>query len=111
LKRFQVAFDLVIIDYSKDGTEEGKYTTSQIQLLKDNNTIPIAYFSIGEAEDYRYYWKKNWRNAPPAWLGEENPNWEGNYKVRYWQEGWKAIVFDYLDKILELGFDGQFGPE
>jgi cysteinyl-tRNA synthetase len=48
-------FDLVIIDYSKDGSEEGKYTASQIQLLKNNNTIPIAYFSIGEAEDYRYY--------------------------------------------------------
>jgi cysteinyl-tRNA synthetase len=39
-------------------------------------------------------------------LGEENPNWEGNYKVRYWQSEWKAIIFDYLDKILELGFDG-----
>ncbi|HPJ88893.1 MAG TPA: endo alpha-1,4 polygalactosaminidase [Thermotogota bacterium] len=99
-------FDLAIIDYSRDGTEDEKYTSAQIQSLKNNDTIPIAYFSIGEAEDYRYYWQDSWNSNPPSWLGEENPDWEGNYKVRYWQRGWKTIMFDYLDKILALGFEG-----
>jgi cysteinyl-tRNA synthetase len=99
-------FDLAIIDYSKDGSEPGKYTPAQIQWLKENDTIPIAYFSIGEAEDYRYYWNGNWDMTPPSWLGVENPNWPGNYKVRYWQQGWKDIVFDYLDEIIDLGFSG-----
>jgi len=29
--------------------------------------------SIGEAEDYRYYWKEEWRTNPPMWVGEEHP--------------------------------------
>lgn len=100
------SFDLVIIDYSRDGSEAKKYTPAQIQSLKDNNTIPIAYLSIGEAEDYRYYWNDDWYTSPPSWLGEENPNWEGNYKVRYWQQEWKNIVFEYLEQIIALGFNG-----
>ena len=48
----------------------------------------IAYISIGEAEDYRPYWRKEWGSkgkltaAAPAWLGAENPEWQGNYRVR-----------------------------
>jgi cysteinyl-tRNA synthetase len=99
-------FDLAIIDYSHDGTEAEKYTPAQIQSLKDHGTLPIAYFSIGEAEEYRYYWQNSWITSPPSWLGEENPDWEGNYKVRYWQTGWKDIIFDYLDRIIALGFEG-----
>ena len=38
-----------------------------------------CYMSIGEAEDYRYYWEDDWAENSPAWLGGENPDWEGNY--------------------------------
>ncbi len=66
--------------------------------------VVIAYMSIGEAEDYRYYWKNEWKTNPPEWLDEENPNWKGNYKVKYWIKGWQKIIYgddnSYLDKIL-----------
>jgi cysteinyl-tRNA synthetase len=76
----------------------------------------LAYLSIGEAEDYRYYFDEVWiaalgkqpSAAAPCWLGRTNPDWEGNYKVQYWSEAWQANVLDYLDKILDDGFDGVY---
>jgi len=44
----------------------------------------------------------------PSWLDKENPDWPGNYKVRFWDSGWQAIIFQYLDKILAQGFDGVY---
>lgn len=68
--------------------------------------------SIGEAEDYRFYWKNEWKTNPPVWLGEENPDWEGNYKVWYWEKEWQNIIISdpdsYLQRILNAGFDGVY---
>jgi len=41
-------------------------------------------------------------------LDEENPDWEGNYKVRYWMEGWQEIIYNYLDRIMYVDFDGIY---
>lgn len=108
-------FRLLVIDYSRDGTDDGVLTRGQITALR--NSLPggrrlVAYLSIGEAEDYRYYWKPEWKTRPPPWLDAENPGWAGNYKVKYWHPGWQAILFGsrgaYLDKILDAGFDGIY---
>ena len=102
-------YDIVVIDYSKDGTDDEAYTHEQIQSLQDSGKIVLAYFSIGEAEEYRFYWQDAWKNDPPAWLGPENKDWEGNYKVRYWQDGWwNDALLPYLDRIEEAGFDGVY---
>ncbi len=72
----------------------------------------ISYMSIGEAEDYRFYWKDYWTEGFPDWLVKENPEWEGNYKVRYWDEEWKRVIYgtpdSYTQKILDAGFDGVY---
>jgi len=60
--------------------------------------------SIGEAETYRWYWPQR----SSAWLGPENPQWRGNYAVRFWHPDWQAIIFDYTDKIIAAGFDGIY---
>ncbi len=88
-------FDLVVMDYSRDGSDERKSSAQQIDALKASpggRKRVLAYMSIGEAEDYRFYWQRTWdadRNGrpdayAPAWLGPSNPDWPGNYKVRYW---------------------------
>lgn len=112
-------FDLVIIDYSRDGSDEGKFTAAEIESLKDSPGGPkqvLSYMSIGEAEDYRWYWQKNWdanrdgkpdAGAPP-WLGPSNPDWPGNYKVRYWEPEWQSIFYDYLDLVIAAGYDGVY---
>jgi cysteinyl-tRNA synthetase, unknown class len=76
--------------------------------------LVISYMSIGEAEDYRYYWNAAWakKKSKPAWLDDLNPDWEGNFKVRYWDPAWQAVILGspnaYLDKIIAAGFDGVY---
>ncbi len=102
------SFELVVIDYSKDGSEQGEFSHEEIRKMKNSGVKPIAYLSIGEAEDYRFYWKGKWHINPPEWLGKENHEWEGNYAVKYWDEEWKTILHAYLDKIIEQGFLGVY---
>lgn len=74
----------------------------------------IAYISIGEAEDYRPYWRKKWGSngkltaTAPAWLGMENPGWKGNYQVKYWNAEWKNLVIATIDEAMVNGFDGVY---
>jgi cysteinyl-tRNA synthetase len=105
------AYDLVVMDYSSDGRETGEFTGEQIGALRNSPGGPkvlLAYLSIGEAEDYRYYWQSDWEEGNPAWLEGENPDWPGNLKVRYWDPGWQSVVFDYAGRILAAGFDGAY---
>lgn len=76
--------------------------------------ILLSYLSFGEAERYRAYWQAEWydRAKKPAWLGDVNPDWDGNYFVRYWEPEWQALMFgspeSYLDTIMAQGFDGVY---
>jgi len=112
-------YDLIIIDYSADGSEDEEFSEDDVEHMKssgDKKKLLISYISIGEAEDYRYYWEDSWDSdddgepdsGAPAWLDKENSDWEGNYKVRYWMQGWQDIVYDYLDRIMEAEFDGIY---
>lgn len=102
-------YDLIIIDAFFKGKRLTKEDIDKIRYKKNGGKrIVISYFSIGEAEDYRYYWKEDWQVGNPEWIVEENENWEGNYAVRYWDEEWHDVVVDYLNIIVESGFDGVF---
>ena len=68
----------------------------------------IAYLSIGEAEDYRAYLQSSWKTSPPAFLLGENPEWKGNYRVKYWNADWQKIIIPDVDKIMASGFDGVY---
>jgi len=104
------SFNLAVIDYSYDGTEAGEFSLEEISTPKQATCARkvVSYLSIGEAEDYRWYWQPEWRPGHPEWIVEENPDWPGNYRVRYWDPEWQAIVFAYLDRILAAGFDGVY---
>ncbi|MCR4789643.1 MAG: endo alpha-1,4 polygalactosaminidase [Treponemataceae bacterium] len=113
-------YDAIIMDaFNSDGE---LYSASQIASLKTKASggkrLVIAYMSIGEAEDYRWYWKDSWvingkkSIFAPSWLDDLNEDWEGNYKVKYWKSGWQKIIYgkdtSYLKKILDSGFDGVY---
>ena len=74
----------------------------------------VAYLSIGEAEDYRPYWQSEWVNngkriaSAPAWLGIENPDWKGNYQVKYWNADWQKLILPAIDDAMAHGFDGVY---
>jgi cysteinyl-tRNA synthetase, unknown class len=107
-------YDLLIMDLYFNETTE--FTTGEITQLKNKanggKRLVISYMSIGEAEDYRYYWQSGWKPGKPLWLDDENPDWAGNYKVRYWEPEWQKIIFgnddSYTKKILNAGFDGVY---
>jgi cysteinyl-tRNA synthetase, unknown class len=109
-------YDLVVIDYSRDGSEQQAFDRAEIGAMQRKGSggrrLVLAYLSIGEAEDYRFYWQPSWSAEAPGWLGPENPDWEGNYAVRYWDEDWQRLMFGapgaYLDRIIEAGFDGVY---
>lgn len=106
-------YDLIIMDLFHN---ELSYTAAEIESLKvkanGGSRLVVCYMSIGEAEDYRYYWQTNWLNSKPVWLDAENPDWAGNYKVRYWENEWQDIIYgnsnSYLQLILNTGFDGVY---
>ncbi|SMC78594.1 endo alpha-1,4 polygalactosaminidase [Moheibacter sediminis] len=107
-------YDLLIMDlYFKDGTS---FTQNEINYLKSKSNggkrLVISYMSIGEAENYRYYWLSSWNNNPPEWLDAENPDWAGNFKVKYWNTDWQSIIYgnenSYLKKIIDANFDGVY---
>ncbi len=105
----KAGFRHVIMDYSSDGSGAGEFSKSAIDRIKAAGIVPISYFSIGEAEDYRFYWKPEWKKTPPAWLGRENPDWKGNYEVRYWNLDWRdSVLKPYLQKIVAAGFAGVY---
>jgi cysteinyl-tRNA synthetase, unknown class len=99
---------LLVLDYSHDGTEARRYQTSEIDALHSNGQQAISYLSIGEAEDYRYYFQDSWKTNPPSWMGRLNPDWPGNIKVKYWDADWQKQIIGYLDKIIASGFDGIY---
>lgn len=110
--------DLVVVDYAADGSDETAFTPADVARMTSRpgggNKLLISYMSIGEAEDYRFYWNAAWKKPKtrPAWLDDENPDWEGNYKVRYWDPDWQRVIMGssngYLDRIIAAGFDGVY---
>lgn len=188
-------FDVAVIDYSRNGTHEKRFKPVDVKWMKrkpdGGERIVLAYMSLGEAEDYRFYWDEKWietatpdeegakpqapasagatptpaqpmpkagaknatsavpppaaqpggkagealapqangKAAPavaappakpdrwlsplaPAWLGDENDRWTGNFEVKYWEKGWQDIIFgsanSYLEHIIAAGFDGVY---
>jgi cysteinyl-tRNA synthetase len=125
-------YDLVVIDYSRNGKEAGRFTPSEVKLMQEkpdgSRRLVIAYMSIGEAEDYRFYWQRGWsepapirqsqneaetkelpekfetvrvpRLIAPSWLGRENERWRGNYHVRFWYSGWQDLIMHSEDSYL-----------
>jgi len=106
-------YDVIVMDLYFD---DEPLTVSEIASLKTKanggSRLVVSYMSIGEAEDYRYYWQPGWKDRKPTWLDHENPDWEGNYKVRYWDPAWQSLIYgnddSYLEKILSAGFDGVY---
>lgn len=68
------------------------------------DTLCLAYLSVGEANDYRWYWK-DIQDAP--WVLRENPDWEGDYLVDPRSREWQKLVVEGVAPLLvEAGYDG-----
>jgi cysteinyl-tRNA synthetase len=106
----ETAFDLLVVSISTAGSS--REVIENLKHSPGGDKIVLCYMSIGQAERYRYYWQREWNHDPPAWLDEPDPDWTDDYWVRYWDPDWQAVIFgspdSYLDRIIELGFDGVY---
>ncbi|MEQ1697782.1 MAG: MJ1477/TM1410 family putative glycoside hydrolase [Hyphomicrobiaceae bacterium] len=110
------AADVVVMDYATTGKDARPYTKAEVDRVRrrpdGGKRIVLAYFSIGEAEEYRPYWNTAWKTAKPDWIVEENCRWPRNHIIKFWSDEWKDIIFRgkdaYLKRILAAGFDGVY---
>jgi cysteinyl-tRNA synthetase, unknown class len=110
-------YDVLVID-SEDypAGRERRLSCDEINRLKNkpdgSRRLVISYFSVGEAESYRYYWKPEWNRSKPSWVGKENKDWKENFLVKYWEPIWQHIVFgspeSFADRVLAQCFDGFY---
>lgn len=149
-------FDLLVVDEEIEPQRSPQRRADALKALKrkpdGSRRLVLAYLSIGEAEEYRDYWRRDWVTAgmppplreaglatlpgssanatplpkargdsrpmrvpspaAPAWLGDENRQWPGNFRVRYWEEAWQSLMYGNeraaLDRIIGAGFDGIY---
>lgn len=91
-------FDLVVID-------PDNRSAADLQTLREQEVLPIAYVNLGEAETYRYFFDQ----IDPDWLLGPNPNWPNHYYVDAREEGWQRLLLDtVLPNIMDKGFEGLF---
>jgi cysteinyl-tRNA synthetase len=106
----ETAFDLVVVPIGAAGNSPD--TIPALKHSAGGEKLVLCYMSIGQAENYRWYWQAEWAENPPVWLDDPDPDWAGDYWVRYWESGWKEIIYgspeSYLDQIMALGFDGVY---
>lgn len=106
-------YDVIVVDLYYDNAS---LTKEDVQSLQEKpqggRRMIVAYMSVGEAADYRPYWKKEWNQTRPNWIRGANTAWPGSYKVQYWSPQWKHVLYGsdnaYLDQIMNAGFDGVF---
>ena len=96
-------FKVAVVDPDDSGL-----TRSQISELHGDDKLLYAYTSIGEAENYRDYWKAGWDKTPPSFVLGENAQWKGNFRVAFWDQDWQEIIFDRIDDAVAKGYDGVY---
>ncbi len=106
----RTAFDLVVVSLSAAGNSPE--VIPALRHSPGGPKIVLCYMSIGQSENYRWYWQPEWTTNPPAWLDAPDGVWAGDRWVRYWHPDWQRIIYgtpeSYLDQILALGFDGVY---
>lgn len=106
-------YDILLIDLFY---ENESFTASEINQLKTKanggTRLVIAYMNVGSAENYRYYWKDNWKKGRPNWLAKPYEGYADEIWVKFWKDEWRAIIFgndnSYTKRIIDAGFDGAY---
>lgn len=90
-------YEYLVLDSDQDISE----------LVKQGRKV-FGYVSIGEAENYRGYWRPHWNTKRPNWIGEENKDWEGNFTIKeFMHPDWKRVLRSIVENLIEKGFSGM----
>jgi uncharacterized protein (TIGR01370 family) len=98
------SFRVAVVDM-----DDANLSASQVATLHGQGKTLYTYLSIGEAEDYRDYWiDGHWSQQKPSFVLGENPDWEGNYSVKFWDYTWQQIMFGRVADAIAHGYDGMY---
>lgn len=74
------------------------------ELPSSSGPLPLAYLSVGEANESRGFWKDI---AGKPWVVEANPEWPGAHRVDMRDLDWRRLIFDtMLPPMLDKGYKG-----
>ncbi|WP_110669878.1 autotransporter domain-containing protein [Salinicola halophilus] len=96
-------FSVAVVDMDDTGMSR-----AQVEAIEAQDKTLITYLSIGEAEDYRDYWDRVSADGVPNYVLDENDDWEGNYRVEFWQPAWQALMAERLEEAVALGYSGAY---
>ncbi|MCX7835326.1 MAG: hypothetical protein N2450_04560 [bacterium] len=114
-------YDLIIMDYSQNGTEALKFTRSEIDLLRiQSNALVFVKYPLGVAKESYSYWQNVWDlnhdglpdSTAPRWLIRKRSMASDEWLVRFWDDEWKFLSTlsnqSHLVHILEASYDGCY---
>jgi cysteinyl-tRNA synthetase len=108
-------YDMVVVEPVFTERENTRFKVADmVRDLKGKagRRLVLAYIDIGEAEEWRSYWKEGWRIGNPKWIVADDPDgWDGNFPVAYWHRGWRDIWLGetgYIEALKRAGFDGIY---
>jgi cysteinyl-tRNA synthetase len=119
-------YDMLVLEPTRtdkgNSSFDSKGMVQQLHATKGKSghkRIVIAYIDVGEAENWRYYWKSWWTEptehakGDPDFLIIPDPDgWADNFPVAYWDKRWKDIMIynsdSMLQKLLDDGYDGIY---
>jgi cysteinyl-tRNA synthetase, unknown class len=112
--------DLVVVDHNAVAHDRRNAERKAITAIQNkpngSRRLVLGYVAIAEAEQRRPYWQSEWLatgiDKRPPWLGDENPQRRGNWRVNVADSGWHATLYGTvdsgIDRLLAAGFDGAY---
>ncbi len=115
-------YPLLVLEPGHNLRESRTPTTAMLRKLRTTpagrTRLLLAYIDVGQAEDYRDYWKSDWRapgkgkpGEPDFLLTVDPDGWSGNYPVAYWRRPWQDLWLGdagMVATLARLGFDGVY---
>ena len=95
-------FDVKVVEtYNDSGVA---FSKADVATMTSGAGAVLGYFCLGEAENYRSYFK----SVPKSALGPVDPDWAGNYQVAYWSTEWKNVAKAEIARMVQAGYDGVY---
>ena len=111
----RAGFDLIVVDPVSNVRGLEQFDTAAMVRLMREHALCLAYFNVGQAENYRVDWGEGWRaptkdrpGAPAVLLTVDPDGWEGDFPVAYWENAWIEILERRVDRVARQGFDGIY---
>jgi endo-alpha-1,4-polygalactosaminidase (GH114 family) len=111
LAMHQVNYDLLVtsVFHGRDPLTARAVETLKYKLVGGKRLV-FATIDIGSAASYRYYWKPNWREGSPAFVGAPFADDPDRFHAEFWRPEWQRLIAgdnqSYVFGIIAQGFDG-----